>query len=445
MKKLKNTFFGVLIGIVLIIIGTIMLFVNEFDSVKETQILKEVEKQAIFVDSNNILPDNNDKLVITNGDINVYENAVDSVFNVSAKTPKLKRIVEMYQWHEDYENDSNTSDYDNEEYNNDSPTYSYTKGWYEQVIDATQFEEKGYTNPTTIPYSEDTFISSNVTLGSFSLTDTQKNEMDLNSNLYLSNEVVVPANFYVTSEYITNSKDISNPEIGDIRISYKYSEWPDATVLAVQSNNTFKDFLSSTGKKVNKIKMGKSTKSEMVEKIKNENNNNTWMYRAVGAMLVILGYFFFFSPLTSVIHLFSFLGSVFNVSMSALIGLLGVVHSLVVIMIAWVFVRPILGIFVVILIVGVVIFVKKKAETNNMNPQQIDVTVTNDSIANSQNVIDQQIVSNNVQSFVTPQSSEQIVNDSSKNTLSNEDSVSLMNPPPLVDDDNVNNNSNHNL
>ena len=131
--------------------------------------------------------------------------------------------------------------------------------------------------------------------------------------------------------------------------------------------------------------------------------------------------------------------------MSALIGLLGVVHSLVVIMIAWVFVRPILGIFVVILIVGVVIFVKKKTETNNMNPQQIDVTVTNDSIANSQNVIDQQVVSNNVQSFVTPQSSEQIVNDSSKNTLSNEDSVSLMNPPPLVDDDNVNNNSNHNL
>ena len=72
---------------------------------------------------------------------------------------------------------------------------------------------------------------------------------------------------------------------------------------------------------------------------------------------------------------------------------------------AWVFVRPILGIFVVILIVGVVIFVKKKTETNNMNPQQIDVTVTNDSIANSQNVLDQQVVSNNVQSFVTPQSS----------------------------------------
>ena len=76
MKKLKNTFFCVLIGIILIIIGTIMLFVNESDSVNATQILKEVKKQAIFVDSNNILPDNNDKLVITNGDINVYENAV---------------------------------------------------------------------------------------------------------------------------------------------------------------------------------------------------------------------------------------------------------------------------------------------------------------------------------------------------------------------------------
>ena len=195
MKKMKNSFSGVLFGIVFIIVGTILLFWNESNNVKNLKTVKEIDDQAIFVDSTNIASENENKLIVTNGNLNVADDIVsDSVFNVGIKTAKLERVVEMYQWKEESSED-----------NNDNKTYSYSKEWATSINDSSTFHDSRYSNPTSMPYVSETFVANNVSVGEFNLTTEQKKSMSVNETLNMLNISNIPQGFNKTEKYITNS------------------------------------------------------------------------------------------------------------------------------------------------------------------------------------------------------------------------------------------------
>ena len=119
MKRIGNSFKGILGGIVVIIIGVCLLWWNEGNNVKNLKTTAEMDKTVIDVKSDSIDSKNDGKLIATSGKLINEKELTDSKFGVTVKTPILKRLVEVYQWDEE----SHTDD-------DGDTTYSYEKKWF---------------------------------------------------------------------------------------------------------------------------------------------------------------------------------------------------------------------------------------------------------------------------------------------------------------------------
>ncbi len=108
MDKVKNLFSGVIIGILLLIGGTVLLWWNEGNNVRNIRALEEVKKSVIDVSGAKVDSKNEGKVIATNGEFVVEDEAlVDDEFKISVKTARLERVVEVYQWQERSETDDN--------------------------------------------------------------------------------------------------------------------------------------------------------------------------------------------------------------------------------------------------------------------------------------------------------------------------------------------------
>ena len=207
---------------------------------------KTIEVKSTIVDKNN-----NGKLVFVNGYIILNKDLEDKDFNVKVRTSKLERIVEIYQYKETKEDDE---------------TYSYETDWYNELIDSSKFKNSEYKNPSDIKYKSEVYYN-DVFLGAFKLNNKEIDDLGLNSRyLNLNSEFASKNGFNISNEYYTTSKDIDFPEVGDIRISFRYNNSNSASVIAKQSNNMFEDYkLNNT--LINKIYNEKLTKEEVIDNI----------------------------------------------------------------------------------------------------------------------------------------------------------------------------------
>ena len=186
-----------------------------------------------------------------NGYIILNKDLEDKDFNVKVRTSKLERIVEIYQYKETKEDDE---------------TYSYETDWYNELIDSSKFKNSEYKNPSDIKYKSEVYYN-DVFLGAFKLNNKEIDDLGLNSRyLNLNSEFASKNGFNISNEYYTTSKDIDFPEVGDIRISFRYNNSNSASVIAKQSNNMFEDYkLNNT--LINKIYNEKLTKEEVIDNI----------------------------------------------------------------------------------------------------------------------------------------------------------------------------------
>ena len=97
-KRIGNAFKGILFGFLLIGISFVLLFWNEGRAVKTMKTLKEGKGIVVPIRADKLDPENNGKLVHVTGKATTEEILEDSVFNVSIRAIKLKRVVQMYQW-----------------------------------------------------------------------------------------------------------------------------------------------------------------------------------------------------------------------------------------------------------------------------------------------------------------------------------------------------------
>ena len=189
-------------------------------------------------------------------------------------------------------------------------------------------------------------------------------------------EKITELKYVVNGNYITNSKDINNPEVGDIRISFVYNNSTDVSVLAVQSGNSFKDYVSSVGKTVNRVMDGIKSGDEMIKVIEKENKILKWILRLVGAMMIVGGIATILKPISAVTSYIPLLGSVVGAAVFLISLVLGLALSFVVIAIAWIRFRPILGISLLVSALALVIFVIIRGK----NKKEVPVQNTNQNI-----------------------------------------------------------------
>ncbi|MBR2833132.1 MAG: TMEM43 family protein [Bacilli bacterium] len=355
MKK-GNSIVG---GLIFLILGICLLWWNEGNNVKNIQSVSEGEKNYTDITSSTIDAKYDGKLVATSGNISVTGSVFDDVFGVSSDSAALYRKVEMYQWKEECESDNNCS---------------YKKEWSEDLIDSADFNKAEYVNPDTKLYESEKFLSDNVMVGAFNLPDKLIDRLSTNKKLKdLKEEIASSHGMVLTSNnYYTNVQD-NSPQVGDIRISFYENDAKVVSVLAEQSDNTFKVYKTKKGKDLFRIFEDNYDGADMLSIIAKQNKMMKWIFRIAGILAIMIGIGSIFSPLTLLLGKVPILGSIVNGATGVASFVLGLSISLVVIAIAWFRFRPLLSIVLIIVVIGLIvglkIYSKNQKIDNNSNEQ----------------------------------------------------------------------------
>ena len=139
------------------------------------------------------------------------------------------------------------------------------------------------------------------------------------------------------------------PEVGDVRVTFEKVVPAKVTVMAVVDGDTFKPFKAKNGKRFQTLVMGKKSGDEIIEAEKEANNMWTWILRVVGIMMVIGGLKGIFGFIETILKVVPFIAGIFGWGVGLVCTVIGVAWSLIVIALAWLFYRPLLGISLLVL------------------------------------------------------------------------------------------------
>ena len=146
------------------------------------------------------------------------------------------------------------------------------------------------------------------------------------------------------------------PEVGDVRVTFEKVVPAKVTVMAVVDGDTFKPFKAKNGKRFQTRVMGAKSGDEIIEAEKEANNMILWFLRILGCLMVIGGLKGIFGFIETILKVVPFIAGIFGWGVGLVCTIIGVAWSLIVIAIAWLFYRPLLGISLLVL-AGLLIWV----------------------------------------------------------------------------------------
>ena len=409
--RVGNSFKAIGTGFILFCIGTALLWWNEGRTVKTEKMLEEVGGSYVEMENPNKKDASLDGELICGSALATTEDSLsDNQFGVGAKAIALHRRVEYYQWVEDSK-ESSEDKLGGKEVT--TTTYTYSKKWVSQPIESSEFKDPAYQNKNTVltTVEESEQYAENVKFGAYQLNETlihqisSREGLDLNINEDLLKELdknaqVAYERFYgvkksakqtveqlaettvlsdsakavadslkaVNDSIIKNAvnkKDFEyvhlagnvlyfgrvpgSPEVGDVRVTFEKVVPAKVTVMAVVDGDSFKSFKAKNGKRFQRLVMGKKSGDEIIDIEKETNNMLLWVFRIFGVMLVIVGLKGIFGFLETILKVVPFIANIFGWGVGVVCTILGLVWSLIVIAIAWLFYRPILGITLLVI------------------------------------------------------------------------------------------------
>jgi len=361
-SRLGGAVKGILFGLVLFGLAFVVLFWNEGRAVKRQKALEEGGGKVVSVAADKVEAGNEGKLVHLTGQATTEEKLEDPVFKVAATALKLGRSVEMYQWEESVQSDTKKKLGGGTE---TTKTYSYAKDWSGSLIDSSGFKKPaGHENPKSMPYSSERWQAKKVELGGFVLSPALVSMIDSFEKLPAGNGGDLPSAMkdgikVVDGAYYVG-KNPGAPAVGDMRISFSAVKPLEVSVVSRQEGNSFVPYKSSNGGNVELLQTGKHTAGDMFQKALDDNKTFTWILRAVGFLMMMVGLNMIFRLASVVADVIPILGSVVGAGTGIIAFLLAACLSLVTIAIAWLFYRPLLGVALLAGAVLLVVIVAKK-------------------------------------------------------------------------------------
>jgi hypothetical protein len=303
------------------------------------------------------------------------------MFGVSAEAIKLRRRVEMYQWVEDEDREKRKKTGGGTE---TVTTYSYRKEWSEGLVDSDDFKRPGgHANPERMPYDSETFTSSEVRLGGFILSPGLVDEISEWERFRL--DAVPPGvagqrstpggaepagdgsiGFTLVDGSLYRGADPGQPEIGDLRVRFSVV-WPtDVSVIAEQTGHTFQPYQTEAGRKLEMLEPGIVSADTMFEAAQKRNTVLTWALRLGGFLVMFLGITLVFRPLVVVADVIPLLGNLLGLGVGVFAGFIAAILSFVVIALAWIAFRPVIGIgllVVAVILVALAVMAARKRKS----------------------------------------------------------------------------------
>lgn len=350
-QNVKNSFGGIIAGIILFLISVFLLWSNEGNLAKQNQIADFINKNAIPVESSVFDNSNDNKLISVSGNAITAETLSDGIISVPDALV-LSRTVEMYQWRENEETKTETQMGGSTK---ETKTYSYEKVWSENSIDSSKFRKTSYYNPP-FPLKSERYEAQKGEFGAFTLSKVQtsalRNTEDY-TNLPQNNQYTISGNYYY------KGNNINSPSVGDIRISYSYmpSGSPISVIGMQRADKTITPMTIKQGRVYVQYD-GLLSQAEMVEKFKHGNLVTTNIFRLVGFILMFIGLNLMIRPLATLLSFIPLFSNIVSFVTGGLVFLLAALLSLIIIAAAWFFYRPVLAICLLV-IAGVLIFLIK--------------------------------------------------------------------------------------
>ena len=171
--RIRESFGGVVTGIVLIVLGTWLLWWNEERTFKTAGAIGEAEMITQDVQDISRLDSSLEgKLIHAAGHADTKDILRDDLFGVSVNAIKLERKTEYYQWVEHEHSETRKKFGGGEE---TVTTYTYSQEWTNSPVDSSNFRDGDYRGRNTIIADIKDFSAwaPNVTFGAYTLPDFQ--------------------------------------------------------------------------------------------------------------------------------------------------------------------------------------------------------------------------------------------------------------------------------
>ena len=399
--RVGNSFKAIGSGFLMFIAGTALLWWNEGRAVKTEKMLEEAGSAYVEMENPNKKDASLDgELICGTAMATTEDSLVDNQFGIGAKAIALSRTVEYYQWveHESTKREDKlggkevtTTTYKNmvlATYE-DMEQYAENVSWgayklSESLIHSISSNEglelaiaedllKQFDKSTQAAYERFYGVQKNIQQAQQPvqqpaqpaipdsiralLPDSVKAKLDslqaLNDSI---NKSMANAENKKDLQYIHQASNVlyfgrvpGSPEVGDVRVTFEKVVPAKCTVMAVVDGDTFKPYKAKNGKRFQTLVMGKKTGDEIIEDAQSANNMWTWALRIFGILIVIGGLKGIFGFLTTILKVVPFIAGIFGWGVGIVCTVIGVAWSLIVIALAWLFYRPLLGISLLVL------------------------------------------------------------------------------------------------
>ena len=391
-SRLGGAFKGVVTGIVLILVGTGLLYWNEGRTVKTGGAINEARMVTVKAgDISKIDPALGGKVVYATGRADTQDVLEDPLFGAKATAINISRKVEYYQWVEHSQQETRKKVGGGEE---TVTTYTYDMEWVTEPIASGSFKDPDYQgrNKVLAQYKDETLYAPNVTFGAYKLPDFLKraiggriplevrmdearkksvfeglsvankpalglavsldavslDTVSLDAASLAAARSALPA--ATPDQYIHEQgntlylgKNPGAPEVGDIRVTFMQTPPADVSIIAQVIGDTFEAFTASNGYTFSRLEMGTASQEKMFSGAESDNAMIAWILRVVGALVVISGIGAVLRPLSVIADVLPILGDIVGAGTGLVAFLLGLAWSLLVIAVAWIRFRPVLA------------------------------------------------------------------------------------------------------
>ncbi len=380
-------------GFVMFCLATALLWWNEGRAVKTDKMLNEAEKVCVDMENpNKIDPAMEGELVCASALATTEDVLTDDKFGFSETAIGMNRRVEYYQWveHEETKREDKLGGKEVA-----TTTYTYSLEWTFSPVNSSNFKDPAYQsrNYTLAQVDDNEVWAENVKFGAYKLPESLFHHMSSSQPvvLNLNNDLLaqldkscrdidlringravttnskpveavpdsvktvisdsIPQDNKVDLDYVHQQGNVlyigrtpAAPQVGDVRVTFEKVVPAKVTIIAKVKGDTFTKFKAKNGKTFQTLVMGVQDSAEIFQSEHDANNTLLWILRIVGIMLVIAGLKGIFGFLETLLKVVPFLAGIMGWGVGVVCTIIGIVWSLIVIALAWLFYRPLIGI-----------------------------------------------------------------------------------------------------
>src|SRR5271163_2586594 len=303
--RLAGSFVGALFGILFVAISFILLYWNEGRAVYAIAALDQAARQVVEIDAAAIDPNADGKPVHLTGWMETSAPARDPIFGVGGDgLLRLSRKVEMFQWEEEKTTRSHKSAGVSE---TTETTYSYRKKWSDHPFDSTRFHEASNHRNSPMPVESTTINADGVRLGAYRIAPALLQEVTAFTPF---EPETAPAGYQKIGEVLYRGREIDNPAVGDLRVSFRAVPAQTMTVVAALAAGGLMPFHGVNGYRIALASTGALSAGEMFREKKHKENILTWVWRGFGFVVMLIGFVRVLIPLSVLAGVLPFLEGV---------------------------------------------------------------------------------------------------------------------------------------